>query len=90
MAAHPIVTVDDELHEKLPEEFKADPRYQKGASLELVPVATPTGLSPAEIKGRWDDFIKLRGIFADEPGDGNAMLEEERISELEQEARWSK
>ena len=83
MAAHPIVVVDEELLQKLPERFRADPRYQKGAALELVPVSRPT---PSAAEG-WKAFREMRGIFADEPGDANASLAAEREHELEQESR---
>ena len=86
MAAHPIVVVDDELLDKLPEHFKADPRYQKGASLELVPLATlQPKLSAEETMRRWES---LRGLFAHSDFDPNAELEKEKQAELAEEARW--
>ena len=83
MAAHPIVVVDDELLQKLPERFRTDPRFQKGAALELVPVSQP---KPPAAAG-WKAFRELRGMFADEPGDANASLAAEREHELKQESR---
>ena len=88
MAAHPIVVVDDELLGKLPERFKSDPRYQKGASLELVPLDSPepkrNTLSVEETLRRWDC---LRGISTSD-FDPNAELEKEKQRELAKEARW--
>jgi hypothetical protein len=87
MAAHPVVVVDDELLEKLPEPFKADPRYQKGASLELVPLASSQPrTSPDEVIRRWES---LRGLLAHSDFDPNAALQEEKQRELAEEANWT-
>lgn len=83
MAAHPIVVVDDELLQRLPERFRTDPRFQKGARLELVPVGSQ---KPSAAAG-WKAFRELRGVFNNEPGDANASLAAERERELEQESR---
>ncbi len=88
MAAHPVVIVDDELLNKLPEQFKADPRYQKGASLELVPLAaSQPRVSADETIRRWES---LRGLLAHSDFDPNAELEKEKQAELAEEARWAK
>ncbi len=86
MAAHPIMVVDDELLGKLPEEFKSDPRYQKGATLELVPLqAIYTADSAEDAIRKWES---LRGLLADSEYDPNAELEREKQAELAKEARW--
>ncbi len=61
MAVHPIVVVGDGIIE-IPENLQHDPRFQKGARLELVPVADaePT-LDPHKPKGDWR---RLRGALA--------------------------
>lgn len=86
MAAHPIVAIDDDLLEKLPKPYNADPRYQKGAALDLVAMdAGQSPLSVEETLRRWDS---LRGISSDPAFDANAELEEEKQRELAKEARW--
>lgn len=88
MAAHPILIVDDELLHKLPEEFRRDPRFQKGASLELVPVApAQENMSGRDVMATWES---LRGILANSDYYPNAELEKEKQRELEEEARWSR
>ena len=84
MAAHPVVIVDDELLAKLPEGFRDDPRYRRGARLELVPLAEA---SADNRKTAVDAFIAARGMFANSGWDGNAALEAERLQELADEKR---
>ena len=86
MAAHPIVIVDEELLQKLPKEFRGDPRFQKGASLELVPVVAPVSeMTGDNVLAIWES---LRGLLADSKFDPNAELEREKRRELE--ARWTR
>ena len=77
MSADPILIVDDELLRKLPEPFRSDPRFRKGASLELIPVHAENSA--------WKE---LGGMGATVPSDPNAVLEQERLRELKDEARW--
>jgi hypothetical protein len=80
MAANPIVTVRDDGKIDLPADLRKDPRFQKGASLELVPqIVSAKQTTDAEA---WRAFRDLRGLFADEPGDVNASLEAEKQEEL--------
>lgn len=84
MAAHPVVVVDDELIEKLPEAFRHDPRYQKGASLKLVPVESREGTAPDTVQGDWRN---LRGALAHLDKSLNDELDAERQREKELDAR---
>lgn len=77
MGAFPILVVDDDLLRKLPERFQADPRFRKGASMELVPLRTHV-----------PDWRELGGIGAESSADPNAVLEQERLRELADQARW--
>lgn len=86
MAAYPIVVVDDALLKKLPEEFRDDPRYQCGSSLELVPVAEAT-MPSLSYERKIESWRDLEGILADSSFDPNAELEAEKQRELQSEGR---
>lgn len=88
MGANPILIVDEELLQKLPKEFQSDPRYQKGASLALVPIDEPA--SKKSVDGGMAAWNSLRGLLADSDYDPNAELEKEKQRELEEEARWAR
>lgn len=75
MAAHPIVVVGDGVVE-IPEELLDDPRFQKGARLELVPVGT-TSASDRPV----GDWRRLRGMFKDSSIDLNTELDKDRLAE---------
>ena len=78
MAAHPIVVVGDGIIE-IPENLQHDPRFQKGARLELVPVPETTPKSNlAAPKGDWR---RLRGIFKDLDIKLNEELNKDRLAE---------
>ena len=84
-AAHPIAIIHDGIVE-IPDEAKADPRFQNGAKLQLVPV---TELQPMP-KNDWSDWRRLEGILSDSKFDPNAELEAEKQKELQDEARWAR
>ena len=60
MAAHPTVTVGDGVIE-IPEHLQSDPRFQKGAKLQLVPVEPERDSHTPRPKGDWR---RLRGSLA--------------------------
>jgi hypothetical protein len=80
VAANPIVYVHNGIVE-LPEDVKADPRFQNGAKLELVPL-------PDDTESVLKSLRQLAGSWGHSPVDPNAVLETERQEELEDEARW--
>jgi hypothetical protein len=82
MAAHPIVVVDGGTVQ-IPAEYKGDPRFQDGASLELVPVQSRGVVEPVT-KGDWR---KLDGILAGETFDTTAWKRQEREWELAHDER---
>jgi hypothetical protein len=84
MAAHPIVVVGDDSTVEIPEKFQADPRYQKGAALELVPVAA-TDVAP--VQKTEDDWRRLGGILAGLPFDATEWKRQEREWELAHDER---
>jgi hypothetical protein len=77
MAAHPIVVVDGGTIQ-IPAEYKGDPRFQDGATLELVPVQS-RGVVETATKGDWR---RLDGILAGETFDTTAWKQQEREREL--------
>jgi hypothetical protein len=81
MAAHPILIVGDGVIE-IPEELRKDPRYQKGAKLQLVPVDAASR-TPA-VHGDWR---RLRGIFKDADVNLNDELEKDRLAEQASDER---
>ena len=83
MAAYPIVVIDDELLQKLPESFRGDPRFQKGSTLELVPVAKTESLLE-EPKGDWH---RLDGLLEDGEFDTTEWKRQEREWELAHDER---
>jgi hypothetical protein len=82
MAAHPIVVIDNGVIE-IPAEYLSDPRFQNGASLELVPVEAGRDAVPSA-KGDWR---RLDGIFADEAFDTTEWKRQERELELAHDER---
>lgn len=89
MAAHPIgIVVDGKI--ELPDEAKTDPRFREGARLELVPItpASEEAPTPRLTEEPWEEWRKLAGSWAHVDVDPNALLDEERKRELEDEARW--
>jgi hypothetical protein len=84
MSAHPIVYVGDDSTVEIPEKFKGDPRYQKGAALELVPVASSVSEPVEKRKGDWR---RLDGILAGHPFDATEWKRQEREWELAHDER---
>jgi hypothetical protein len=84
MSAHPIVYVSEDSTVEIPEKFKDDPRYQKGAALELVPV--PDSLSEPVEKHK-GDWRRLGGILAGYPFDATEWKRQEREWELAHDER---
>jgi len=79
MAAHPIVVVGDGIVE-IPESYKDDPRYRRGAKLELVPVADM--LSSVDVASKpKGDWRRLKGIFKDASVNLNEELRKDRSAE---------
>ncbi len=77
MAAHPIVVVGDGIIE-IPTYLQQDPRFQKGAKLELVPVEPATQSFGQPPKGDWR---RLRGMFKDLDVNLNDELNKDRLAE---------
>ena len=82
MAAYPVVVVGDGVIE-IPEEFRDDPRFQKGAALELVPIQT----SSTTGEGSRKDWRLLEGILADPNFDATEWKRQEREWELAHDER---
>jgi len=81
MAAHPIVVVDGGVIQ-IPVEYQSDPRFQDGATLELIPVQSSG--DEAAAKGDWR---RLDGILADETFDATDWKRQEREQELAHDER---
>ncbi len=77
MALHPIVVVGDGIIE-IPKDLENDPRFQKGAKLELVPVEQEREPFSQPPKGDWR---RLRGIFKDLDVNLNDELNKDRLAE---------
>ena len=82
MAAHPIVVVGDGVIE-IPEELRDDPRFQKGAALELVPVEPSTSIGEVSHK----DWRMLEGILSNSEFDATDWKRQEREWELAHDER---
>ena len=85
MAAHPIVVVVGDGIIEIPENLQHDPRFQKGARLELVPVAE-AGLMP-QANSQKGDWRRLRGIFKGLDINLNDELQKDRLAELASDDR---
>ena len=85
MAAHPIVVIDDgTVH--IPEQFRNDPRFQDGATLELVPVAPSAARAVASEKPK-GDWRRLRGALAHLDVRLTDEMEQERQRDNERDAK---
>jgi hypothetical protein len=85
MAAHPIVVIHDGKVQ-IPEEVHDDPRFQNGATLQLVPVAA---MAVSDLPAPKGDWRRLEGILARE-GETFSATEwkrEERERELAHDER---
>ncbi len=77
----------------VPQELQREWNLSDGDSLEVLSstgstiVLAQTSLAKAiDATKAWDNFISLRGLFAEEDGDPNASLEEERLREIRQDS----
>lgn len=79
MVANPVVVVISEDGKvAIPKELQGDPRFQTGAKLQLVPIEQ----NNSSDKGDWH---RLRGALSHLDVNLNALLEQERLLENEQE-----
>lgn len=80
MAAHPVAVVHEGMI-KIPDDLKADPRFQNGAKLQLVPFSSEEDSLLVRLE-------QLAGSWAHSQVEPNAVLEAERQAELADEARY--